>query len=95
MSSPLLAVNSAYCNKERGFKAEFQASLQGNIWLWGSAPNRKTGGGMEIRPERKATPEIKPLISNYGVVRGSGKASTQTFIVLDLVNASLKMATAL
>jgi len=50
---------------------------------------------MEIRPARKAMPEIKPLISYCGVVRGSGKASTQTFVVLELVNASLKMATAL
>jgi hypothetical protein len=62
-------------------------------------PIEKGGGGgdgvMEIRPARKATPEIKPLISNYGVVRGSGKASTQTFIVLEVVNASLKVAAAL
>jgi hypothetical protein len=56
---------------------------------------REGGGVMEIRPASKATPEIKPLISNYGVVRGSGKASTKTFVVLELVNSSLQAATVL
>jgi len=40
-------------------------------------------------------PEIKQLISNCGVARGSGKASARTLIVLEFVNASLKVATAL
>lgn len=44
---------------------------------------------MEILPARKEKSEIKSLITNCEVLRGSGKASTQRFILLELVNASM------
>lgn len=80
--------------KREGSKLSFKRPYTETYGCGEVPPVEKRGGGevMEIRPARKATPKIKPLISNYGVVRGSEKASTQTFIVLKLVSASLKMA---